>query len=260
MARRLYAHNQIVPWPDVNFPGRWHLNSRRVPSPPVSRGGQERVLEIRRHRALMPPALQRDPTFAIELGAWDTFVRWEWNAERRAGYLGNTDWDRAWVLEDYSFGDEDEAFEEDDDDEGTDEDEGDNLDFSVFDDGCQPPHPQPPSPPAPAEGCDVSCHVNDDTVVRDDTEDFFGNVAYNVLLARDNGEHNVQPLELTEDEELQVAVLICAEEEKRAFPGLEDAIFLSVVPPPPPPPLRRQPPPSPPRAPPRPGHAEAAEA
>jgi hypothetical protein len=112
----------------------------------------------------------------------------------------------------------------------------------------------------PAGGCDVSCHVNDDTVVCDNTEDFFGNVAYNVLLARDNGEHYVLPLELTEDEELQVAVLISAEEEKRAFPRLEDAIFLSVVPPPPPPPLRRQPPPSPPRAPPRPGHAEAAEA
>jgi hypothetical protein len=67
----------------------------------------------------------------------------------------------------------------------------------------------------------------------------------------------VLPPELTEDEKLQVAVLVNAEEEKRAFPGLEDALFLSVAPPPPP---RRQPPPSPPRAPPRPGHAKAAEA
>jgi hypothetical protein len=39
--------------------------------------------------------VQRDPAFVIELGAWDTFARWEWNAERRAGYLSNTDWDRA---------------------------------------------------------------------------------------------------------------------------------------------------------------------
>jgi hypothetical protein len=45
--------------------------------------------------------------------------------------------------------------------------------------------------------------------------------------------------ERTKDEELQVAVFISAEEEKRAFPGLEDALFLSVVPPPPPPPPQR---------------------
>jgi hypothetical protein len=185
--------------------------------------------------------------------------------EWHTGYLGDTDWDRTWVPEDYSFGDEDEASDEDDndDDEGTDEDEEeyDNLDFSVFDDGCQPPHPQPPSSPVPAGGCDVSGHVNDDgTFVCDDMEDFVGNVAYNILLAKYNGEHYVLPPELMEDKELQVAVLVSAEEEKRAFPGLEDALFLSVVPPPPPPPPRRQPLPSPPHAPPRPGHAEVAEA
>jgi hypothetical protein len=44
----------------------------------------------------------------------------------------------------------------------------------------------------------------------------------------------VLPPELTEDEELQVAVLVSAEEEKWTFPGLEDALFLSVAPPPPP--------------------------
>jgi hypothetical protein len=62
----------------------------RVPVPPVPREGKERVLEIRRRHALLPPSLRRDPAFAIESGAWDTFARWEWNAERRAGYLGNT--------------------------------------------------------------------------------------------------------------------------------------------------------------------------
>jgi hypothetical protein len=197
--------------------------------------------------------------FAIESGAWDTFACWEWNAERRAGYLGDTDWDCAGVPEDYFSGDEDEAFEEDDDDEGTDEDEGedDNLDFSVFDDGYQPPHLQPPSPPALVGGCDIFGHVNEGTIVRDDMEDFIGNVAHNVLLARDNGEHYVLPPELKNDEELQVAVLVSTEEEKQVFPGLEDALFLSVAPPPPP---RRQPPPLPSRAPPRPGHAEATNA
>jgi hypothetical protein len=139
MARRLYARNHAVPWPDVNLPGRWHLKSRRVPVPPVPREGQERVLEIRRHCALLPPTLRRDPAFSIGSGAWDTFARWEWNAERHAGYLGDTDWDRAWVPEDYSSGDKDEDFEEDDDDKGTDKDEDDNLDFSIFADGCQPP-------------------------------------------------------------------------------------------------------------------------
>jgi hypothetical protein len=95
MARRLYTHNRIVPWPDVNLPGRWHLNSRRVPVPPVPRRGQEQVLKIRRRRALLPPTLRRDPAFAIESSAWDTFGRWEWNTEQRADYLGDTDWDRA---------------------------------------------------------------------------------------------------------------------------------------------------------------------
>jgi hypothetical protein len=229
----------------------------------MPREGQERVLEVHRRRALLPPALWRDPAFVIGSGAWDTFARWEWNTERRAGYLGDTDWDRAWVPEDYSSGDEDEDFEEEDDEEGTshdeafDEDEDDNLDFSVFEDGCQPSPLQPPSPPAPAGGCSVSSRVHEGHVVRDDTEDFFGNVAYNVLRARDNSEHYLLPPELTEDQELQVAVLVSAQEEKRAFLGLEDALFISVAPPPPP---RRQAPPSPLRAPPRPGHAEADEA
>jgi hypothetical protein len=63
---------------------------------------------------------------------------------------------------------------------------------------------------------------------------------YNVLLANERGEHYELPPELTEDEQLQVAILVSMEEEKRAFPRLEDALALSVAPPPPPgPPLRR---------------------
>jgi hypothetical protein len=69
MARRLYTYNRTVPWLDVNLPRRWYLNSRRVLVPPVPRRGQERVLEIRRCRALLPPALRRDPEFTIESGA-----------------------------------------------------------------------------------------------------------------------------------------------------------------------------------------------
>jgi hypothetical protein len=48
MARRLYAHNRAMPWPDANLPARWHLNSRRVSVPPVPREGPERFLEIMR--------------------------------------------------------------------------------------------------------------------------------------------------------------------------------------------------------------------
>jgi hypothetical protein len=94
-------------------------------------------------------------------------------------------------------------------------------------------------------------------VVRDNTDDFVANVAYNVLLAKESGEHYVLPPELTEDEQLQVAVIISAEEEKRALPGLEDALALSVAPPPPP---QRQPPPPPPHTPPLPGRATVHEA
>jgi hypothetical protein len=35
--------------------------------------------------------MRRDPAVAIESPAWDTFVRWEWNTERRASYLGDRD-------------------------------------------------------------------------------------------------------------------------------------------------------------------------
>jgi hypothetical protein len=90
------------------------------------------------------------------------------------------------------------------------------------------------SPPAPAGSCDVSGRVFEGRVVRDDTEDFVGNVTYNVLLARENGEHYVLPSEMTEDEELQVAVLVSAEEEKRASLGLQDTLAISMAPPPPP--------------------------
>jgi hypothetical protein len=57
---------------------------------------------------------------------------------------------------------------------------------------------------------------------------------YNVLLVNEHGKHYELPPELTKDEQLQVAILVSTEEEKRAFPGLEDALTLSVAPPPPP--------------------------
>jgi hypothetical protein len=73
MARRLYAHNRPVPWPDANLPAKWLLNKRCVPVPPIPREGPERVPEIMRRRALLPPHLRRDPAFAITSSVWDTF-------------------------------------------------------------------------------------------------------------------------------------------------------------------------------------------
>jgi hypothetical protein len=91
LARRLYARGNPVPWPDVNLPARWHLNSQRVPVPPVPRNGLERVREIHRRRGLLPMHLRHDPAFDIGSPNWDTFSRWELRPDRRAGYLGDAD-------------------------------------------------------------------------------------------------------------------------------------------------------------------------
>jgi hypothetical protein len=124
--------------------------------------------------------------------AWDTFGSWEWRAARRAGYLGNSDWDQRW------------APEAPNNDGGGDGDDsgGHDGDFDdVNDDNGRQPPPPPPS-------CD------DGTVkaVRDDTDDFVGNVVCNVLLANERVVHYELPPELTEDEQLLVAVLVSAEE------------------------------------------------
>jgi hypothetical protein len=71
-------------------------------------------------------------------------------------------------------------------------------------------------------------------VVCDDTNDMVGHVAYHLLLATERSEHFEIPPELTKEEQLEVAVIVIAEEEKRAFPGYYDALALSMAPPPPP--------------------------
>jgi hypothetical protein len=58
-------NDQPVPWPNVNLPARWHLNSRRIPVPPVPMYEPEGTIENRRRRALLPMKLRRDPAFAI---------------------------------------------------------------------------------------------------------------------------------------------------------------------------------------------------
>jgi hypothetical protein len=151
---------ESVPWSDVSLPARWHLNSHRVPVPPVPRGGPERRREIRQRRALLPMHLWRDPAFAIESTNWDTFSHWEMCPDRRAGYLGDVDWDRSWEPV-VSSDDED----EDDDDDNMAEDEDDDDD----DDAKTPPH---------RVSGEVSDQIYNGRVVRDDVDDMINHVVY----------------------------------------------------------------------------------
>jgi hypothetical protein len=58
-----------------------------------------------------------------------------------------------------------------------------------------------------------------------------GNVAYNVLTA-DEGWHYEIPPELTEEEQLQVVVIVSAEQQRqedyRRYPGINDATAISI--------------------------------
>jgi hypothetical protein len=87
----LYQCGQSVEWPDCSLPGGWHLNSRRVPVPPVPRFGPDRVTEIRRRRVLMPARLRADPAFGYDSQWWDNFGTRERDPVRRAAFLGKVD-------------------------------------------------------------------------------------------------------------------------------------------------------------------------
>jgi hypothetical protein len=98
--------------------------------------------------------LRRDPAFAIKSTNWDTFSRWEVRPDRRAGYLGNVDWDRSW---------EPGVSSDDEDDEDKDKgnvDEDDNKMTEDEDDGK--------TPPPPRVSGEVSSQIYNGRVVRDD--------------------------------------------------------------------------------------------
>jgi hypothetical protein len=181
----------------------------------ILREGPECVQEIYRCRDVLPPHVWRDLVFAIASPNWDTFASWEWNAKRHAGYLGDNNWDRLWVPE-ASSSDNDEDNDEDSEEEGTDVEDK-----------------QPP-PPLAQVTSEVSGQIYNGNVVRDDTDDMIDHITYHILRAAERGEHFEHPPELTEEEELKVAIIVSAEEEKRAFPGYYDALALSMAPPPPP--------------------------
>jgi hypothetical protein len=168
--------------------------------------------------------LRCDPTFDIGSPNWDSFSRWELRPDRRAGYLGDADWDPNWVPVMSSSNDED------DDDEDEEDDNDDRVPV------------QPPPPPSPPRvSAEVSGQIYNGRVIRDDMDDMVNHVVYHYFQAADRGKAFELPSELTKEEELAVAVLISQEEERRAFPELADALALSVVPPPSPGPPRTPP-------------------
>jgi hypothetical protein len=135
-------------------------------------------------------ALRCDPAYAIGSSTRDTFSSWEWDVEHRAGYLSNQYWDQNWVPE------------APDDDEPTFIDEDDHYDADV----------KPIVKPARVLG-EVSNNVVGSKVVRDDTDNFVGQVAYHAMQAATRGKHFEMPHELAKEEALQITVIIDKEEE-----------------------------------------------
>jgi hypothetical protein len=90
-------------------------------------------------------------------------------------------------------------------------------------------HSPPPPPWATGE---VSSQIYNGQVIRDDTDDMIGQVAYHCLRVAHLGQpFDIAP-ELTKEEKLAVDIIVSAEKEKRAFLGYEYALALSVVSPP----------------------------
>jgi hypothetical protein len=183
----LYRCGQSVDWPDCSLLGRWHLNSRRVPIPPVPRFGLDRVTKIRRRRALMSARLRADPAFGYDSQWWDNFGPRERDPVRRAAFLGEAD---------------------------------PNPFAGVYmpEPGSEPPQREPfieemevDTEEAPPE-VHVKQEVSGDDIPgeepRDDMEDFCGCVAYGILDAMERGEAPPSPPPMTEEEQLRVALLV----------------------------------------------------
>jgi hypothetical protein len=125
-----------------------------------------------------------------------------------------------------------EASSVDDDEDGEKEEEEDDDEEGVDVEAEQPP------PPPPRVTGEVSGQIYNGKMVCDD---MINHVAYHILHASERGEHFEVPPKLTEEEQLEVAVIVSTEEEKRAFAGYYDTLALSVELPPPPWPLRMPP-------------------
>jgi hypothetical protein len=142
----------------------------------------------------------------------------------RAGYLNNVDWDRN---REPVMSSDDEESDKDGDDE---DDKLEDKDYKDEDDAK--------TPPPPRVSGEVFGQIYNGRVICDDIDDMIHYVIYHYFQATDRSEAYQMPPELTEEEELAIAILISEGEERRAgirvFPELADALVLSVAPPPPP--------------------------
>jgi hypothetical protein len=94
-----------------------------------------------------------------------------------------------------------------------DEDDDDDMDEDDMDEDDDDDTKTPPPPRVSGE---VSGQIYNGRVVRYDIDDMINHVVYYYFQAQDCGEVYEMPPELTEEEELAVAVLISKEEERRA--------------------------------------------
>ena len=47
---------------------------------------------MRRRRTILPPVLREDQAYALNSYNWISFGTWEFDARRRAGYLGDVEY------------------------------------------------------------------------------------------------------------------------------------------------------------------------
>jgi hypothetical protein len=67
MAMALHHQNMSVGWRDIHLPDGWILKARRVSTPPMPHAAvRERRNGMRCQRAILPPDIQRDPTFGLD--------------------------------------------------------------------------------------------------------------------------------------------------------------------------------------------------
>jgi hypothetical protein len=76
----------------------------------------------------LPPDLRDDPTLALTSYNWILFGAWEFDAHRRAGFLGDVDFFARELDEEDERDDEEDKYEDDEDRYEDDNDEGGDID------------------------------------------------------------------------------------------------------------------------------------
>jgi hypothetical protein len=105
--------------------------------------------------------LQHDLAFDIGSLNWDTFSRWEVRPDRRAGYLGDVDWDSNWEPIVSS------------DNEDSDKDKDNNEEEEECEEEADVKMPLPPR----VSG-EVYSQIYNGWVIRNDTDDMIHHVVY----------------------------------------------------------------------------------